>query len=148
MFLSCKSICDSSHNSGDSYSSTGYDIHGANPSADNPLGNPPYPGDTYSGGPTWVSKFVCTLTYDEVGYLCTEYKQSPILAYNFAVPGVVVQRLTAQIKECFLPHAGKKPEWAPWTSKNSLFCILIQFLPLTNSDMDRRQRRWHGVEPN
>jgi phospholipase/lecithinase/hemolysin len=35
----------------------------------------------------------------------------------------VVQGLKQQVKEWFLPHAGQKPTWAPWTSANSLFCI-------------------------
>ena len=52
-FYSCNS-----NDSGDSYSSTGYDVDGAHPSETNPLGNPPYPGDTYSGGPTWVICFI------------------------------------------------------------------------------------------
>ena len=45
--------------SGDSYSSTGYDVYGTHPTTDNPLGNPPYPGETYAGGPTWVTHLRC-----------------------------------------------------------------------------------------
>jgi hypothetical protein len=44
--------------SGDSYSSTGYDVTGKYPSESNPLGNPPYPGWTTSGGPNWVFALV------------------------------------------------------------------------------------------
>lgn len=61
---SCTSQCEvfiSLMNSGDSYSSTGYDVDGDHPNHENPLGNPPYPGDTYSGGPTWVTGLLFTL---------------------------------------------------------------------------------------
>ena len=61
--------------------------------------------------------------YIKVGYLATEYNHSSILAYDYAVPGALVQGLKRQVKEWFLPHAGQKPTWAPWTSDNSLFCI-------------------------
>ena len=59
----------------------------------------------------------------KVGYLVTEYNHSSILAYDYAFPGAVVQGLKWQVREWFLPHAGQKPTWAPWTSDNSLFCI-------------------------
>jgi len=42
------------YDSGDSYSSIGYDVDGDVPSLRNPLGNPPYPGETWSAGPNWV----------------------------------------------------------------------------------------------
>lgn len=56
---------------GDSYTSTGFDMGGTKPTADNPLGNPSYPGVT-STGPSqenWVDIFTMnsprnTLTYD------------------------------------------------------------------------------------
>jgi hypothetical protein len=65
--------------------------------------------------------------YIKVGYLATEYNQSPILAYDYAVPGATVLDLIWQVKGWFLPHAAQKPTWAPWTSDNSLFCISSLF---------------------
>jgi len=59
--LSCKRVYHISNYSGDSYSSMGYDVQGAHPSAENPFGNPPYPGRTYSGGPTGVNSSGYTL---------------------------------------------------------------------------------------
>jgi len=50
------------NDSGDSYSSIEYDVNGDHPGTTNPLGNPPYPGDTYAGGPNWVTFSVSTLT--------------------------------------------------------------------------------------
>jgi hypothetical protein len=43
-----------SNDSGASYTSIKYDPRGAYPNETNPLGNPPYPGKTYAGGPNWV----------------------------------------------------------------------------------------------
>ena len=47
-----------SDDSGDSYSSTEYNVNGEHPSDSNPLGNPPFPGKTVSGGPNWVLRVV------------------------------------------------------------------------------------------
>jgi hypothetical protein len=102
-----------SNNSGDSYTSTGYAVDGDHPTETNPLGNPPYPGETYSVGPNWV------------GYLAKEYSHSPILVHNFAVGGADVFLVRRQVENKFLPHAGKKPSWAPWTSNNALFCLYM-----------------------
>jgi hypothetical protein len=43
-----------SDESGDSYSSIEYNVKGDHPNEDNPLGNPEYPGITYSDGANWV----------------------------------------------------------------------------------------------
>jgi len=40
--------------SGDSYSSVGFDSRGEQPGPHNPLGNPPFPGHSFHGGPNWV----------------------------------------------------------------------------------------------
>jgi hypothetical protein len=40
--------------SGDSYSSTEYNVTQAYPGPSNPLGNPAFPGITLSDGPNWV----------------------------------------------------------------------------------------------
>ena len=55
--------------------------------------------------------------------MATEYNHSSILAYDYAVPGALVQGLKWQVKKLFLPHAGQKPTWAPWTNDTSLFRI-------------------------
>jgi hypothetical protein len=55
MFLYCTALFGESDDSGDSYSATEYDVDGPRPSALNPLGNPAYPGTTWSGGPNWVA---------------------------------------------------------------------------------------------
>ena len=59
----------------------------------------------------------------KIEYLATEYNHSSIPTYDYAIPDALVQGLKWQVKEWFLPHAGQKPTWAPWTHDNSLFSI-------------------------
>jgi hypothetical protein len=101
-----------SNDSGDSLSSIEYDVNGPPPDESNPIGNPPYPGWTTSGGANWV------------GYLSTEYNQSTVLTHDFAQSGAVVQWVEQQVNEHFLPFAGRQPDWAPWTANESLFGTL------------------------
>lgn len=55
------------------------------PSPDNPLGNPPYPGYTASNGPNWVD------------FLTTTYNATIVETVNLAYGGAVVDdRLIAQ----------------------------------------------------
>ncbi|TCD59852.1 hypothetical protein EIP91_011326, partial [Steccherinum ochraceum] len=72
-----------------------------------------------------------------VGWLSTEFYGSPshhILVYDYAVGGATVVSsspqsritcVTEQIQDQFLPHVGKKPDWAPWTASDSLFVTWI-----------------------
>jgi hypothetical protein len=104
---------------GDSYSQTGFDINGTHPSAANPLGNPALPGYTASGGLDWV------------GFMVTEYNASLLLSYNLAYGGATtdaslvtpyastVLSFVDQVNE-FSTSLASKPDWAPWTSENTL----------------------------
>ncbi|KAH8168290.1 GDSL-like lipase/Acylhydrolase domain-containing protein [Sarocladium implicatum] len=117
---------------GDSYSQTGFDINGAKPSAENPLGNPPLPGWTASGGLDWP------------GFLVTEFNKSLTLAYNFAYGGATVdadliapyqdtvKSLIDQVEE-FSSSIAEHPDYAPWTSQNSLFGIWMGVNDVGNS---------------
>ena len=62
-------------NSGDSYTRTLWKINGPVPSEQNPIGNPPLPGGTSSGGKNWV------------GLLVTKFNVSSVFLYNFASSG-------------------------------------------------------------
>ncbi|KPM41012.1 hypothetical protein AK830_g5517 [Neonectria ditissima] len=64
--------------SGDSFSKTGFNATGTQPSSKNPLGNPRLPGVTSSGGGNWV------------GFMVTEFNTSLALSYNFARSGATV----------------------------------------------------------
>ncbi|KAK7032144.1 hypothetical protein VNI00_013318 [Paramarasmius palmivorus] len=117
---------------GDSYTQTGFEIDGATPTVGNPLGNPPYPGWTATGGENWVD------------YGTTTYNKSLVLTYNFAYGGATidaelvppyeptVRSMTDQVN-IFLNSTAEKPEWAPWTSENALFSVWIGINDLGNS---------------
>lgn len=109
---------------GNSYTSTGFHIEGLKPSTSNPLGNPPLPGDTTSGGLTWP------------GFLATELNTSLVLTYVFAVGGATVDNsvipgyfpwipsVSDQV-ETWTSNLQSKPPYAPWTAENALFAVWI-----------------------
>jgi len=109
---------------GDSYTATGFEFNGTQPSIGNPLGNPPYPGSTNVGGPNWVDA------------VTTVYNKSLILTYNFAYGGATidanlvtpylptVKSLTDQVDQ-FLTTYADKPASAPWKCENTLFSVWI-----------------------
>ena len=99
------------HDSGDSLSDIGYSIGSRRPSPENPLGVP-FPGRTFAGPgrPNWV------------GHLITKYMPpKSVLVYDYAVGGADVWGIRRQIMREFIPEVGKKPDWAPWSSDDSLF---------------------------
>jgi len=118
---------------GDSYTQTGFDINGTQPSASNPFGNPAYPGYTSSNGPNWV------------GFLSTTYNASDLLTYNMAYGGATVDSdlvtpyaptvisMKNQVRTEFLPVYGSHPTNAPWTSSSSLFAFFIGINDIGNS---------------
>ncbi|KAI9155446.1 Acetylesterase [Paramyrothecium foliicola] len=117
---------------GDSYSQTGFDINGQKPSAANPIGNPPLPGWTASGGLDWP------------GYLVTEFNSSLTLSYNFAYGGATVDAnlvapyaptvlsLIDQVK-IFSDNLASKPSYAPWTEKNTVAGVWMGVNDVGNS---------------
>ncbi|KAJ8609990.1 hypothetical protein MRB53_038830 [Persea americana] len=98
---------------GDSWSDTGFDISGKQPSIENPLGNPEWPGDTASKQANWVDR------------LTVEFNQSNIMTYNFAASGGYIDpsgdnstRLMMQQQVAdFNDLKGK------WKTESSLFAI-------------------------
>lgn len=119
--------------SGDSYSSTGFNITtGPLPDAENPLGNPPFPGYTTSGGANWID------------YLISEHNISTLLSYNFAYGGATtdasivapfldtVLSFVDQVRE-FNGSIASHPSTAPWTSDNTLFGVWMGVNDVGNS---------------
>lgn len=118
--------------SGDSYSQTGFNVSSTKPSPGNPLGNPPLPGWTASGGLNWV------------GFLVSQFNRSALLSYNFAYGGATtnaslvtpyqptVLSFVDQVAE-FSGSIASKPSYAPWTAQNSLFGIWIGVNDVGNS---------------
>ncbi|QRV83277.1 carbohydrate esterase family 16 protein [Ceratobasidium sp. AG-Ba] len=97
---------------GDSYTTVGFNSWASVPTDANPLGVG-YPGSTTAGGANWV------------GYLTTQYNQSKFWSYDYAVSGNEVAGVATQVNTDFLPHAGTKPDYAPWGSTNSLFATFV-----------------------
>ncbi|KAF2796946.1 carbohydrate esterase family 16 protein [Melanomma pulvis-pyrius CBS 109.77] len=118
---------------GDSYTQTGFDVKGAQPSPANPMGNPPYPGWTSSNGPNWVD----FLTYN--------YNASYLQTYNLAYGGATVDSalvtpyaptvlsLKNQVQDLYLPTYGPASRSVPWTSSSSLFAFFIGINDVGNS---------------
>jgi phospholipase/lecithinase/hemolysin len=118
--------------SGDSYTSTGFSINGAKPSASNPMGNPPLPGNTQAGGLTWAE------------FLATQFNTSLTLTFDFAVAGATVDNSIVQAYMTSVPsivdqvstwskNLASKPTYAPWTSDNALFAVWIGVNDVGNS---------------
>ncbi|KAM0218116.1 hypothetical protein ACHAPQ_004431 [Fusarium lateritium] len=118
--------------SGDSYSQTGFDVNGQQPSASNPIGNPPFPGWTAAGGANWV------------GDMVTEQNNSLVLSYNFAYGGATVDAnivkpyqdtvltMVDQVNQ-FSNSIGKKPTTVPWTAKNTVVGVWMGVNDVGNS---------------
>ena len=111
------------NNSGDSYTATSFNLSSTQPGPGNPLGNPPYPGQTSSNGPNWVD------------YLTTTYNQSFIETYNLAFGGAVVSSdlvqpylptvdFRQQINDEFIQYYVDK-NTASWRPDNSLFAAFF-----------------------
>jgi len=97
--------------SGDSYSDVRYDDTSPHPTRENPLGVE-FPGFTYAEPeePNWV------------GHLITEYSPNPnLLVYDYAMGGSRIYNVKNQVERQFLEHAGKKPDWAPWSAGDTIF---------------------------
>ncbi|GAM88944.1 hypothetical protein ANO11243_069780 [Dothideomycetidae sp. 11243] len=119
--------------SGDSYTDTGFDVNGQQPTADDPLGNPLYPGHTSSNGPNWID------------YLTVQYNASLVQTVNLAVGGAttdpdvvdpylpIVPSVKQQVFERFLPQYGSKPASYPWASDDTLFAFFTGINDVANS---------------
>ncbi|KAF2090049.1 carbohydrate esterase family 16 protein [Saccharata proteae CBS 121410] len=110
---------------GDSYTISSFNIGGSWPSLSNPLGNPPFPGYTTSGGVNWL------------GHLVSDYNATDVLAWNLASGGATVD---AKILRARMPnpdavlsfvdqvniwtkHLSPPPPHASWTPESSLFTL-------------------------
>ena len=112
--------------SGDSYTDTGFDINGVQPSAENPLGNPPYPSHTSSGGPNYID------------FLTVKYNQTFVLSYNFAMSGATtsdsvvaavspdIHTFQQQVENDYEPKFSTPGgENAPWSADDAVFLIFF-----------------------
>lgn len=111
--------------SGDSYTSTGFDIAKSQPSRGNPLGNPAFPGATSSNGPNYIS------------FLTATYNRSFIETYNLGFGGALIDKAIVtspfgsgvksfedQVSQEFQPrYTGSST--TPWKSSDSLFIVFF-----------------------
>lgn len=71
-----------------------------------------FPGITWneSGQPNWVGHLLqkCDAEY-------------PLVVYDYAIGGHTADGVRQQIRMNYLKSTGSKPDWAPWTSQDSLF---------------------------
>jgi hypothetical protein len=117
------------YNSGDSYSSVDNLEQDRKPNATRPLGIE-YPGLTWNeeNEPNWVGHLITEYCpapryipdQDENGQ-DPAYLSSPLLVYDYAQGGDTIAGVQQQIRHWFLPKAGKKPNWSPWSANTSLF---------------------------
>lgn len=125
--------------SGDSYTTTGFNTSGIQPTPTNPLGNPTYPGWTASNGPNWAD------------YLTVKYNASTVLTYNLAYGGATinsalvapykpeVSSVADQIQNQWFPVYAGKPTSATWYSGDTLFAIFDGINDVGNS-------WWYGLQ--
>nr|POE54550.1 acetylesterase [Quercus suber] len=125
---------------GDSYSRTGFRLEHEQPSAANPLGNPPLPGKTSSNFLNWV------------GFLTVEQNASAIQTVNFARGGAVVDHelvsvgstvktFRNQVQDLYPEYARHQTSF-DWTPRNTLHCIWIGFNDIVNG---RRKSKDDGI---
>jgi phospholipase/lecithinase/hemolysin len=119
--------------SGDSYTTTSFNLSGDQPSPTNPLGNPAYPGWTASNGPNWVD------------YITVKYNSSVLLTYDIAYGGATidsalvapylptVSSVAEQIENEWFPSYASKPASAQWSSDDTLFAIFDGINDVGNS---------------
>ncbi|KAF2170240.1 carbohydrate esterase family 16 protein [Zasmidium cellare ATCC 36951] len=117
---------------GDSYTQTGFDPKGPQPSRANPLGNPDYPGDTSSNGPNWID------------FLTTTWNRTLVKTVNLAFGGATVDgdlipafaptviSLKQQINDQYVPIYSKHPSYFNWQPQSTLFTIFIGINDVNN----------------
>ncbi|ESZ99189.1 hypothetical protein SBOR_0396 [Sclerotinia borealis F-4128] len=123
---------------GDSYTSTGFETNGTQPTPTNPLGNPPYPGYPATNGQNWVD------------YLTVKDNKSTVLTYNLTNGGATVNSdlvapykpevssIAEQIENQFFPTYAGKPKQL---HGNSYFLGV----PATTNLNERVMAVYHGL---
>ncbi|PMD22850.1 carbohydrate esterase family 16 protein [Hyaloscypha hepaticicola] len=130
---------------GDSYTTTGFNVSGTQPTPTNPLGNPTYPGYTASNGPNWVD------------FLTVKYNASTLLTYDLAYGGATidsalvapylptVSSVAEQIQNEWFPAYGADSPKASWSSDDSLFAIFDGINDVGNSYLKNSTALNNGI---
>lgn len=110
--------------SGDSYTSTGFDVDGPQPNHGNPLGNPAYPGATSSNGPNYIDFLSSTYNQSYIQTYCFGYGGATIDPALVVSPyGLIVQSFEQQVTESFLPFYTHGE--VSWSAENTLFTVFF-----------------------
>jgi hypothetical protein len=112
---------------------TEYEPNGTQPSAENPLGNPPLPGNTRSGG------------FNYAGFLVTELNITLTLGYNYAFSGSIVDKSIIpgygeefrSFRESVDLFKETEPN-IPWTPENTLAGALFGFNDVWSENLEGR----------
>ncbi|KAK6531999.1 hypothetical protein TWF694_003162 [Orbilia ellipsospora] len=107
---------------GNSYTATGFSASGTQPTRQNPMGNPTYPGQTTSNGPNWID--VVTVKYNRSATFTYNLAVSGATIDNSLVAGIGVPSMTDQVNTWTSAYSSK-PASAPWTSTNTMFSAFI-----------------------
>ncbi|KAF9893694.1 hypothetical protein FE257_009862 [Aspergillus nanangensis] len=118
---------------GDSYSKTGFDPSGTQPSSSNPLGNPSSVGRaTSANGPNYVE------------YLTQMFNQSSVLTYNFGTGGATLNSsvvdskfsLLDELNDYYLPIYTRDEDAATWANDTILFIVWVGINDINRSYLD------------
>lgn len=115
---------------GDSYSTTGFNDTLAQPSTNNPLGNPTYPGYTASNGPNWVDYMTVNFNDTLVETLNLAYGGATLDSALVAPYLPTVLSLKQQVQQEFLPKYGSSSNQDfTWEPTSTLFTsVTLSFL--------------------
>jgi hypothetical protein len=117
-------VVSSQGGSGDSYTSTGFNVRGPQPNPGNPLGNPAYPGATSSNGPNYVDFLSSTYNQSYIQTYCFGYGGATIDPALLPSPyGLIVQSFEQQVTESFLPFYTHGE--VPWSAEDTLFTVFF-----------------------
>ena len=130
--------------SGDSWSATGFNSDGAQPSPSNPLGNPAFPGHTSSNSTIWID------------FLTYQYNASYLQTYNLAVGGATLDNdivpgfmvpIATQIYNIFMPYYGSAHKPA-WKATNTLFIMFCGINDIVNMETKANAMEVAAIDAN
>jgi len=130
---------------GDSWTTTGFEIDGAQPTSENPWGNPEWdPANWHlQAAENWV------------GFITAVHNQSMMRTVNLAYGGATVDMdlihpfaekppgmrdLGYQVNELFKPTYEDHPDSFDWTQDNALFIIWIGLNDIHNADDETKEK--------
>lgn len=118
---------------GDSYTQTGFEVNGTQPSRENPLGNPAYPGYTSSNGPNWIDFLTTTWNKTFVETVNLAYGGATVDGALIPAFAPTVLSVKQQINDEYIPKYSNHPSYFDWNPKSTLFSIFIGINDVNNA---------------